>query len=73
MADNENELIRVSDTEARAMLRQLAEMDLRAMGNEVAWLIRQEWARRFSQPNPSITLGEAIQAGQSITSIVEDK
>ncbi len=54
MAENENELIRVPDTEARAMLRQLAEMDLRAMGNEVAWIVRQEWARRFSQPEPLI-------------------
>lgn len=35
-------------------------------------LIRQEWARRYSQPNP-VTLGEAVQAGQAITPSVEPK
>lgn len=61
------------ENEAADMLQKLAEMDMRSIGKETAWLIRQEWARRLSRPNPSITLGEAIQAGQSITSIVEDK
>jgi Arc/MetJ-type ribon-helix-helix transcriptional regulator len=36
-------------------------------------LIRQEWDRRHSQPNQVITLGEAIQAGQTITPSVEAK
>lgn len=36
-------------------------------------LVRQEWIRRYGQPNQAVTLAEAIQAGQSITSIVEDK
>lgn len=29
-------------------------------------LIRQEWARRYSQPNPVITIDEALQAGKFI-------
>ena len=37
-------------------------------------LVRQEWARRYSQPNPIVTLGEAVQAGQAInTPSVEPK
>lgn len=28
------------------------------------WLIRQEYARRFSQPNPLVTVEEATEAGQ---------
>lgn len=40
-----------------------------AIENRSAWvrrLIRQEWARRFSQPNPALTLDEAVQAGEAI-------
>lgn len=38
--------IRTSDVEAGIMLRFLADEDLRSIGNEVAWLIRQEYLRR---------------------------
>lgn len=40
-----------------------------ALENRSAWvrrLIRQEWARRFSQPNPTLTVDEAISAGSAI-------
>ena len=57
-----NQLIRVNDDEALSMIRILAEQDLRSMGAEVAWLIRQEYARRFSQPNPLVTVAEAQAA-----------
>ena len=38
--------IRTNDVEAGEMLQQMAKEDLRTIGNEVAWIIRQEWARR---------------------------
>lgn len=61
------------ENEAADMLQQLAEMDMRSIGKETAWLIRQEWARRYSHPSP-LTLGEAVQAGQAInTPSVEPK
>lgn len=60
------EVIRVLDQEALGMIRILAEHDLRSMGAEVAWLIRQEYARRFSQPNELITIQEAITAQQAL-------
>jgi len=53
-------LIRLADSEAADMVQKLSEMDVRSMGGEVAWLIRQEYARRFSQPNPCITIEQAV-------------
>jgi hypothetical protein len=41
-----NSLIRVSDKDALEMIRKLADHDLRSIGSEVAWLVRQEWERR---------------------------
>ena len=38
--------IRTSDGKVGEMLRKLADDDMRSMGAEVAWIIRQEWARR---------------------------
>ena len=46
--------IRTSDTEAGEMLRKLAEDDMRSIGNEVAWIIRKEYARRHNQPIATI-------------------
>jgi hypothetical protein len=57
-----NELIRVSDQEAREMLSKLATADMRPAGTEVGWLIRQEFARRFSTPQPLVTIAEALKA-----------
>lgn len=48
MADSDT-LIRVPDTEAVEMLRNLTQVDMRSMGNEVAWIVRQEWARRLKE------------------------
>jgi hypothetical protein len=61
-----SDAIRVSDQEALGMIRVLAEQDLRSIGNEVAWLIRQEYARRYSQPNSTITIEDAIQAHEAV-------
>lgn len=48
MAENDV-FIRTSDSEAGELLRKLAEVDMRSMGNEFAWIVRQEWARRIKQ------------------------
>ncbi|WP_322792911.1 hypothetical protein [Bellilinea sp.] len=44
--------IRTSDQEVERMLKQLAEEDMRSISMEVAWLIRQEWARRHGNASP---------------------
>lgn len=44
-----SEMIRITDQEALAMIRELADEDLRSMGSEVAWLIRAEYAKRKGQ------------------------
>lgn len=54
------------DIETREMLRKLAGDDFRSMAAELQWLVNQEWSRRYSQPNPAITLTEAEAAGESI-------
>lgn len=54
------------DTETREMLRKLANDDFRSMAAELQWLVFQEWAHRFSQPNPSVGLAEAEAAGENI-------
>lgn len=41
-------MIQMNDLEAAEMLRELAKEDIRSFGSETAWLIRQEFARRFS-------------------------
>jgi hypothetical protein len=53
------EVLRVKDQEARKMLAVLAKNDNRPAGNMVAWLIRQEHARRYSEPQPVITVADA--------------
>lgn len=55
-----------NDEEAKAMLNKLAEEDMRSASAEVIWLIRQEWARRYSQPNPAISVADAMTAGEQI-------
>lgn len=56
----ERKLVAFDDKEATEMLAQIAKEDLRSEANTVAWLIRQEFARRYSQPNPVITIEEAV-------------
>lgn len=58
--------IRTSDQEVERMLKQLAEEDMRSISMEIAWLIRQEWARRYSRPQHLITVEQAIEAGKAI-------
>lgn len=58
-------IVRVDDQEALAMIRQLATEDMRSIGNEIAWLIKSEFAHRYSTPQPVITVEEAQRSGGS--------
>lgn len=53
------------DEEIEAMAKRLADEDQRSVSSEIAWLIRQEWARRYSQPNPAISVADAMLAGDA--------
>lgn len=55
-----------NDEEAKAMLNKLAEDDMRSASAEVIWLIRQEYARRYSQPNPAISVADAMLASEEV-------
>jgi Arc/MetJ-type ribon-helix-helix transcriptional regulator len=58
--------IRIEEDDER-MLTQMMKEDF--FDNRSAFmrkLIRQEWARRYSQPNPFITLAEAEAAGEKL-------
>ena len=46
------------DSETVTMLDQMCEIDVRNRAQMVRWLIRQEFARRFSQPS-LMTVAEA--------------
>lgn len=48
--------------EVEAMAKHMADVDQRSVSSEIAWLIRQEWGRRYSQAQPLVTLGEAVAA-----------
>ena len=48
--------------EIELMAKRLADEDQRSVSSEIAWLIRQEWARRYSQPNPVISVADAMLA-----------
>ncbi len=54
------------DEEIEAMAKRLADEDQRSVSSEIAWLIRQEWARRYSQPNPAISVADAMTAGEAL-------
>ncbi len=57
-------MIQMNDLEAAEMLRELAKEDIRSFGSETAWLIRQEYNRRFSfEPeNTSVSNSEKQSA-----------
>lgn len=58
--------INVTAEDARMIDYMMAE-DI--MDNRSAWvrrLIRQEWARRYSQPTPAVTVEQAKRAGKAI-------
>ena len=54
--------VRMNDPEAGEMLRRIAKDEKRTIGDQNSILIRQEYARRYSQPNPCIPVDEALAA-----------
>lgn len=50
----------VFDPKTREQLSIMAKADDRTNSALIRTLIRQEFARRYSQPNPVITVGEAL-------------
>jgi len=58
--------INVTMEDARILDRMMVED---AYDNRSAWvrrLIRQEWARRYSQPNPGVTVEQASKAAAAV-------
>lgn len=49
MAKPKTYMIQVTDTKIEPLIKQLASEDLRSIGNEVAWLIRKEYAIRHPE------------------------
>ena len=54
----------VIDHETREQLAKMAREDDRTNSALIRTLIRQEYARRYSQPNPMITISEAQAAAE---------
>jgi hypothetical protein len=54
------------DVTTREKLRVIAKEERRSMTGELTVLIDQEFARRYSQPSPVITVEEAEAAGVSV-------
>lgn len=61
-----------ADKEEDAMIDVLCQQDIRTRSQMMRWLIRQEYARRHSQPSPVVTLGEAVEAGKAINPMVTE-
>lgn len=58
--------VNVTEEDARMIDRMMVED---AYDNRSAWvrrLIRLEWARRYSQPNPAISVADAMLAGKEL-------
>ncbi len=58
--------VNLAADDARALDTMAREMGYDNRSAFVRWLIRQEWARRYSQPNPDVTVAEALEAAQAV-------
>jgi metal-responsive CopG/Arc/MetJ family transcriptional regulator len=58
--------VRIEDHDAKMLERMMTEdfIDNRSMF--IRKLIRQEWARRYSQPNPAISVADAMLASEEV-------
>lgn len=66
MADFVQVNVNVTEEDARMIDRMMVED---AYDNRSAWvrrLIRLEWARRYSKPNPLISVADAMLAGEKL-------
>lgn len=57
--------LRISEIHKRKLIL-LASDDHRSMTSQIEWLVDQETSRRYSQPNPLISIEEAEKAAQLI-------
>lgn len=58
--------INVTAEDARMLDRMMVEDAYDNRSAFVRRLIRQEWARRYSQPNPAVTVEQAVEAGKAV-------
>ena len=54
----------ITDEDARMLDRMMVEDGFDNRSAFVRRLIRQEWARRYSKPNPLISVADAMTAGE---------
>ncbi len=64
--------VNVTEEDARMIDRMMVEDAYDNRSAFIRRLIRQEWARRYSRPNPAISVADALAAGAAISSKEED-
>ena len=58
--------LQISDVDEQMIKRLMSEDMLFNRSEFIRRLIHQEWARRYSQPNPAISVADAMAAGSEI-------
>jgi len=58
--------LQISDMDEQMIRRLMSEDMLFNRSEFIRKLIHQEWARRYSQPNPAISMADAMAAGSEI-------
>lgn len=58
--------VNLTETDAAMLDRMMTEDGYDNRSAWIRWLIRQEWARRYSRANPGVTIAQAQAAGQTI-------
>lgn len=59
--------VNVTTEDARMVDHMAADEAIENRSAFIRRLIRQEWARRYSKPNPAVTVKEAVKAGKAVT------
>lgn len=58
--------VNVTEEDARMVDRMMVEDGYDNRSAFIRRLIRQEWARRYSQPNPAISVADAMLASEEV-------
>jgi len=58
--------LQISDLDERMIKRLMSEDMLFNRSEFIRRLIHQEWARRYSQPTPTVSISDAMAAGSEI-------
>jgi Arc/MetJ-type ribon-helix-helix transcriptional regulator len=58
--------IRIEEDDERMLTQMMKEDFFDNRSAFIRKLIRQEWARRYSRPNPVISVADAMTAGESL-------